>query len=50
MRRAVIDRRTRETQIRVRIGIEAPSHVAVVRAELMDDDEVSARGPMRLAS
>jgi carbon storage regulator len=34
----------------VRIGIDAPSHVAVVRAELVDDDEVPARRPMRLAS
>ena len=34
----------------VRIGIDAPNHVAVVRAELLDDDDVAARGPMRLAS
>jgi carbon storage regulator len=34
----------------VRIGIEAPGHVAVLRGELADDEQDAAGRPLRLAS
>jgi carbon storage regulator len=35
----------------VRIGIDAPNHVSVMRSELLDDDELAAKqAPVLLAS